>query len=145
MIRRLTTPEEALEVDAIANDPGVRETMFLGMVYPQHDLFWEDVVAEPKNHVLIADGFCAVFCWTSPAVYECHIMALKQARGAAMLDQGRAMLRYMKSVGAACVWGQPSIHNRGAITYIRRMGLVPVGLGNHAVIGDVQYFVTKEL
>lgn len=145
MIRRLTTEEESHEVDAIANDAVVRETMFLGMVYPQHDLFWDDVVKDTKNYVLIEDGFCAVFAWTAPDVYECHIMALKQSRGAFMFDAGKRMLSYMKDHGARMVWGQPSIYNRGAICYIRRMGLTARGVGNHPIVGDVQYFVTENL
>ena len=145
MIRRLTTEAESHEVDAIANDKTVRETMFLGMVYPQHELFWDDVVKDPKNCVLIDGGFCAVFAWTSPDVYECHIMALKIARGANMLRTGKLMLEYVKRLGAKMVWGQPSVYNRGAICYIRRMGLKATGFGTHPIVGDVQYFVTEAL
>jgi len=145
MIRRLTTDEESLEVDAIANDPIVKQTSMLGYKHYTHDLYFEDVVADAKNHVLIEDGFCAIFAWTSPGVYECHIMAMKQARGASMFDAGKRMLAYMKEQGARQVWGQPSIYNRGAICYIRRMGLKLYGSGTHPMLGDVQYFVTEAL
>jgi hypothetical protein len=73
---------DAEKINAIANDPSVRELMFLGMIYPQFDLDFTECI-ESGNTVALRDdaGFCSVFQWKAPGVYECHIMAPKAARG----------------------------------------------------------------
>jgi RimJ/RimL family protein N-acetyltransferase len=142
MIRRVTDPDE---VNAVANDPTVRELMFLGMVYPQFDLDFSECMESSKATVLCDEaGFCSVFEWKAPGVYECHIMAPKAARGANMMRSAREMLAYMKERGARLVWGQPSVHNRGAICFIRRMGLKPAGFRTDPLLGEVQDFVTED-
>lgn len=141
MIERVT---EAAPVNAIANRPDVRQLMFLGTLYPQDPLDFAEWVDNPQNVVLIDDGFCSIFNWSSPGVYECHVMAGKEARGAHAIKAMLGMFVYMKEMGATKIWGQPSIYNRAAICYIRRMGLTSAGFGNHPIVGDVQYF-TKDL
>lgn len=143
MIEQVTNPEV---INAIANDPDVRETMFLGMIYPQQDLDFTGQIEDGKTVVLRDDaGFCSLFRWTSPGTYECHIMALKCARGANAMGSAREMLAHMKSLGARLVWGQPSIYNRAAICFIRRMGLKSAGKGADPLLGEVEYFVTEGL
>jgi hypothetical protein len=61
-----------------------------------------------------------------------------------MMRSAREMLAYMKERGARLVWGQPSVHNRGAICFIRRMGLKPAGFRTDPLLGDVQDFVTED-
>jgi len=73
------------------------------------------------------------------------LMVRKEDRGVAAMAIGRKMLEFMKAQGAKIVWGQPSIYNRAAICYIRRMGLKPAGFGKDAIAGEVQYFVTEGL
>jgi len=132
-------------VNEIAADPKVREMMFLGMRYPDNDLDFSGALEDSKNVALEEGGFCAVFMWSAPGVYECHIMARKEARGVESMRIGRAMLAYMKELGAKMIWGQPSVYNKAAICYIRRMGLSPAGFGSHGILGDVQYFVKEGL
>lgn len=143
MIRRETEPTL---LNHIANDPEVRQLAFLGMLYPSQELDY-GVVFDDKRNVILSDGsaFGAIFKWTSPGIYECHIMALAHARGAGMMKTARSMLSYMKDHGARVVWGQPSIYNKGAVCFIRRMGLKASGYGSDPFIGDVQYFVTENL
>lgn len=140
MIRRLNDGEI---VNAIANHPSVRSMIFLGLRYDDNPLDFTDCVADPKNFVLEDDGFCAIFGWSAPGVYECHVMGVKDARGAPAMATGHAMLAYMKEQGATMVWGQPSIYNKPAICYIRRMGLKSWGFATHPMLGEVEYFVTE--
>jgi len=142
MMRRVDDPEM---VNAIGNDPSVRELMFLGAMYPPNDLDFTPWVEDPRNAILIDGGFCAMFVWRGPGIYECHLMVRKEDRGASAVRIGREMLEFMKAQGAKIVWGQPSIYNRAAICYIRRMGLKPAGFGKDAIAGEVQYFVTEGL
>ena len=143
MIRRET---DAALMNEIANDPEVRGLMFLGMVYPQYDLDFDHVFDDAKTIVLSdGAGFASIFKWTSPGTYECHIMAKTASRGAEMMRHMRVMLDFMKEQGARVVWGQPSVHNRGALCFIRRMGLKSVGKGSDPILGDVEYFVTENL
>lgn len=143
MIRRETEPTL---LNRIANDPEVRQLAFLGMLYPSQELDY-GVVFDDSRNIILSDGsaFGAIFKWTSPGVYECHIMALAHARGAGMMQTARTMLSYVAERGAKTVWGQPSIHNKGAVCFIRRMGLKASGYGKDPFIGDVQYFVTENL
>lgn len=143
MIRR---EHEAVTLNSVANDKSVRELMFLGMPYPQDKLDFSEAVADAKTVALTDDnGFCSVFQWSAPGVYQCHIMAVKEARGASMMKSAREMLDYMKQHGARLVWGQPSIYNRAAICFIRRMGLKSAGKGSDPFLGEVEYFVTEGL
>jgi len=141
-MRRVT---EADEVNAIANDSSVRELMFLGAMYPPNELDFTPWVEDARNVVLLNDGFCAMFVWRGPGIYECHLMIRKQDRGANAMQVGHQMLDYMREQGARIIWGQPSIYNRAAICYIRRMGLKPAGFGTDAIAGEVQYFATEGL
>lgn len=143
MIRRETEPTL---LNRIANEPEVRQLAFIGMLYPNTELEYDFVFQDQRN-VVLSDGsaFAAIFKWTSPGVYECHIMALAHARGAHMMRTARVMLDYMKEQGASLVWGQPSIYNKGAVCFIRRMGLKASGYGHDPFIGDVQYFATENL
>ena len=143
MIRR---EADADLLNQIANDPEVRQMAFIGMLYPNMELDYASVLEDARN-VILSDGeaFCAIFKWTSPGVYECHIMALQKARGAGMMKSAREMLAWMKENGARIVWGQPSIFNKGAVCFIRRMGLKPSGYGADPFIGEVQYFMTENL
>ena len=143
MIRRET---DAALLNQIANDQTVQNLMFLGMVYPNQELDFSDAVETPKNIALTDDaGFAAIFQWSAPRVYECHIMGTKSARGANAMQSGREMLAYMKNEGARLVWGRPSIYNRAAICFIRRMGLKSEGKGSDPFVGEVEYFVTEGL
>jgi len=141
MIQRET---DAGLLNIVANDPAVRRMAFIGMSYPNMELDYASVFEDDRN-VILSDGvaFCAIFKWTSPGVYECHIMALPHVRGADMMAKAREMLAYMKNHGAVSVWGQPSIYNKAAVCFIRRMGLRASGYGNDPFIGEVQYFVTE--
>lgn len=143
MIQRET---DAGLLNRVANDPEVRRLSFVGMLYPNTELDYGSVFEDARN-IILSDGvaFCAVFKWTSPGTYECHIMALAHARGAKMMATAREMLAYMKQQGAVTVWGQPSIYNKAAVCFIRRMGLRASGCGNDPFIGEVQYFVTENL
>ena len=136
---------EATEVNAIGNDPTVRALMFLGAMYPPEHLDFSPWVEDPRNIILRDGGFVAMFVWRGPGIYECHLMIRKDARGAESMRIGREMLAMVKAEGAHTVWGQPSIYNRAAICYIRRMGLKPAGFGTDAIAGEVQYFVTEGL
>lgn len=144
MIRRET---DAAALNAIANDGTVRDLIFIGMVYPDDtDLDFSGAVANDQNVALTDDaGFSAIFQWSAPGVYECHIMGTKASRGANAMQSGRAMLAYMKAHGARMVWGRPSIYNRAAICFIRRMGLKSEGTGTCPLVGEVEYFVTEGL
>lgn len=142
MIRRET---DADAVNAIANDASVRELMFLGAMYPPNELDFTPWVEDPRNVVLVDGGFCAMFVWRGPGIYECHLMIRKEDRGSSAMQVGKKMLAMMKQEGARLIWGQPSIYNRAAICYIRRMGLKPAGFGTDAIAGEVQYFVTEGL
>jgi len=143
MIQRET---DATLLNIVANSPAVRQMAFIGMAYPNMELDYSSVFEDGRN-VILSDGaaFCAIFKWTSPAVYECHIMALPHIRGAKMMALAREMLAHMKEIGAVSVWGQPSIYNKAAVCFIRRMGLRASGYGNDPFIGEVQYFVTENL
>lgn len=142
MISRVS---DANLVNAIANENSVRQMMFVGMMYPLHDLDFSDCIENKQNICLIDDkGFCSIFQWSAPGVYECHIMAPKAARGASCMASAREMLAFMRKHGARLVWGRPSIYNRAAICFIRRMGLKSAGFGQDAAAGDVQYFVTED-
>ncbi len=137
MIHRET---DAQTINAIANRGDVRELMFLGASYPPQHLDFSAWVDDPRNIVLTSNGFGALFVFRGPGIYECHIMASKNARGSSSFKVGREMLNQVKAQGGKLVWGQPSVYNRAAICYIRRMGLRPVGFGTDAVAGEVQYF-----
>lgn len=143
MIRRETTPDL---LNSVANAPEVRRMAFIGMPYPNMELDYSSVFEDERN-IILSDGiaFCAIFKWTSPRVYECHIMALPHIRGARMMGLAREMLAYMKEHGAITVWGQPSIYNKAAVCFIRRMGLKASDYGTDPFIGEVQYFVTENL
>jgi len=142
MIERVTDAER---VNEIGNDPSVRALMFLGAMYPPDHLDFTPWCEDPRNIVLIDGGFVAMFVWRGPGIYECHLMVRKDARGAHAMQTGRDMLAYVRKEGAHTVWGQPSVYNRAAICYIRRMGLKSVGFGKDMIAGDVQYFVTEGL
>lgn len=137
MIRE-ATPEE---VNAVANHPDVYAGLMLGAIHPQCALDYEGPM---DSHLVTAltdgNGFCALFQWTSPGCYEVHIMAVPEARGAGMMRASREMLAEMKRRGAKRVWGQPSLHNRPAQMFVRRMGLRYQDTGYHPVMGDVMYF-----
>ena len=142
MIIRETDPEQ---VNAVGNDATVRAMMFLGAMYPPEQLDFTPWVEDPRNIILRDGGFVAMFVWRGPGIYECHLMIRKDARGASAMSIGKEMLAMVKQEGGHTVWGQPSIYNRAAICYIRRMGLKPAGFGVDAIAGEVQYFVTKGL
>lgn len=131
------------QVNAIANDPAVYAPMMLGMLHPQADMDFTDAVEHSNTVTLMEDGFCALFVWTSPATYECHVMARKSARGVQMMRSARAMLQIMKDKGAKRIWGQPSAYNKPAVCFVRRMGLRYLDTGFHPIAGDVLYFETE--
>jgi hypothetical protein len=143
MIERITDNAEI--VNEIGNNPSVRALMFLGAMYPPEYLDFSPWVEDPRNIILRDGGFVAMFVWRGPGIYECHLMIRKEDRGAKAMAVGKEMLQIVANEGARTVWGQPSIYNRAAICYIRRMGLKPAGFGVDAIAGEVQYFVTEGL
>lgn len=136
MIREAT----AEEVNAIANDPSVYDMLLLGAIHPQCALDYSDTLDSHLVTALMVDGFAAIFQWTSPGTYECHIMAVKSARGRKMIEASREMLAEMKRRGAKRVWGQPSIHNPAAVSFVKLMGLRYQDTGHHPIVGDVAYY-----
>lgn len=130
----------AEEVNAIANDPTVYDMLMLGALHPQCALDYSEQVEHPFVTTLMIDGFAALFVWTSPGVYECHIMARKDVRGATMMKASREMLAEMKRRGAKRIWGQPSAYNPAAVSFVKLMGLRYQGAGHHPVVGDVVYY-----
>jgi RimJ/RimL family protein N-acetyltransferase len=136
MIREAT----ADEVNAIANDPSVYDMLLLGALHPQCALDYSEQIDHPFVTALMIDGFAALFVWTSPGTYECHIMARKEVRGRKMIEASREMLAYMKSKGARRIWGQPSAYNPAAISFVKLMGLQYQDTGHHPVVGDVVYY-----
>ena len=136
MTLRLASVEE---VNAIANDASVQEMMGVG------DLDFSAAMADPRLVALTDGGFCTMFVWTAPGVYEGHVMARKESRGRYAIGAGRAAFAHMKNQGARMIWSQPSIANRAAIWYVRQMGMKDHGVGYHPVIGDVRYFTTENL
>lgn len=135
--------DRADALNDIANSADVREMMFLGCVYNPDNLDFADHVDDDRNIAMVIGGFGAIFVFRGPGIYECHIMARKASRGGFAMEAGREMLARMKELGAHTVWGQPSVYNRAAICYIRRMGLKPSGFGVDPVAGEVQYFVME--
>ncbi len=109
------------------------------------DLDFTEAMADQRNVFFAVGGFCAMFIWSAPRVYECHIMALPAARGRYLYTAGSAMLAFMKDIGAEMVWGQPAVGNLPAQAYIRRMGLVECGTGHNPLVGPVRYFVTRDM
>jgi hypothetical protein len=124
-------------VNAIANHPAANQGW--------GEMDFGPAMADSRNVFFADAGFCAMFIWSAPGVYECHISSTPEARDGSLYSKGKAMLGYMKDRGARMIWGQPSISNRAAICYIRRMGLKSVGLGHNAVIGPVEFFVMEDL
>lgn len=129
----------AAEVNAIANDPDVQARMGAG------ELDFTVALADDRCVALVDNGFCALFVWTSPFVYEGHVMALPGKRGRNALDLMQEAFGWMKSRGAKMIWGQPSIANRAALWYARRMCMKDHGPGYHPIVGDVRYFVLEDL
>lgn len=123
-------------VNAIANHPSAS----MGL-----ELDFTPAMANDRNVFFADSGFCAMFIWSAPGVYECHISATPEARNASLYPKGRAMLAYMRDRGAVMIWGQPLVTNRAAICYIRRMGLKSAGFGHNPIIGPVEYFVMEDL
>ena len=127
------------EVNAIANDASVQKMMGVG------DLDFSAAMADDRLVALTHNGFCSLFVWCAPGVYEGHVMARKDSRGRCAIDAGKSAFAYMKEQGARMIWAQPSIANRAAIWYVRQMGMKDHGVGYHSVIGDVRYFATENL
>lgn len=136
MIREAT----AEEVNAIANHPDVYDMLLLGAIHPQCAMDYEDALDSPLVTAFIDGGFAAIFQWTSPDVYECHVMATKAARGRKMIASSREMLAEMKRRGAKRIWGQPSVYNPAAVSFVKLMGLRYQGTGHHPIAGDVVFY-----
>jgi len=129
---RVATP---VEVNAIANHPDVQERMGAG------EMDFTQALADERCVGLVYKGFCGLFVWSSPGIYEGHVMACPGDRGRVAIDLALQAFEWMKGMGAKTIWAQPSVNNRAALWYVNTLGMVPCGKGTHPIVGDVRYFL----
>lgn len=106
-------------------------------------LFFDNLVLEPQFYVLLHNGVDAamIFEWSSPHVWQQHTIFAPSCRGKPAVIEAKKMLRWMfEEEGAVMIWGQTPLANRAARIFNRWVGGVSQGLGDHHIVGPVEYF-----
>lgn len=83
---------DASEINAIINDPDV----FAFVTVPGLDrIDATELVADPRNVLIMAEGGGVLFLWQEPGIYEVHTNFLKAHRGLHALGVSLAAYRWM--------------------------------------------------
>lgn len=83
---------DAADINPILNDPDVLPSI-TGPGIESVDV--SEILANPQNVCLVADGGALMFIFHEPGIYEVHNNWLKAYRGKAAIDGTRAALRWM--------------------------------------------------
>jgi len=88
-----------------------------------------DYLADPRTIAITGDGAGAVFEWSAPGVYECHIFFIPPCRGRRAIAAGRELASIMlNGYNAAMLWGEIKISNRHARWFSRQVGFRSLGV-----------------
>lgn len=129
--------------NAIANHPSVRPS------FP-----WVEGTVSFDEEVRLVDAYvfllndrqdaAAIFEWSAPRIWQVHILFLPSCRGRSGMMAARQMADFMhEEMGASSIWGQVSVHQRGARLFSRLLGATSVGFRKHPVTGECELFVRE--
>lgn len=102
------------------------------------DFDFSDAIANDRNVFLHDAGGIAVFAWSAPRVYECHLFFRPECRGKSAVEASLRMLNWMAPL-ASVFWAQPPIGQKAAIWIGLRVGFRKEGTFVHPQLGPVQY------
>lgn len=150
--------QDARVVNLLANDPDI-----LPFVVPQGTNLEEttlefDHCFEPERawrfryfHNGENDGdttatIVMMFQWSSPDVWEMHMLAKPEARGGPALAFAKQTVAEMfNNQGAKELWGQTPVWNKPAVVMHHKVGGIPRGTGyNDMFKCDMQLFATSK-
>lgn len=106
--------------NAVLNHPGVFE-----MISVPGDTAFDctDVVADPRNILLMSEGGGILFCWQEPCVYQFHTSFLPAYHGRHALAVARAARRFMFThTDAVSLFTKVPVFNRAASLAVRMVG-----------------------
>ena len=85
-----------------------------------------------------------LFQWSSPDVWEIHMLAKPDARGGeALVFAKQTVADMFTKQNAKELWGQTPIWNERARAMHRKVGGIPRGFGHHPMFGEVELFATS--
>lgn len=103
------------------------------------DFDFTEAVENDRNFFLHDDGGIAVFAWSAPRVYECHLFFRPETRGKRAVEASMRMIDWMHPRFASAFWAQPPIGQKAAIWIGLRVGFKMRDTFNHPQLGPVQY------
>lgn len=103
------------------------------------DFDFSDAIANDRNIFLHDDGGIAVFSWSAPRVYECHLFFRPECRGKRAVAASHRMIDWMVPEHASVLWAQPPVGQKAAIWIGLRVGFGLAGQFTHPTLGLVQY------
>lgn len=118
----------------IANLPGVGEYLMAGCVFD-----FSEAIECDRNFFLHDDGGIAIFAWSAPRVYECHLFFRPECRGKRAVEASFRMINWMVPAHADALWAQPPVGQKAAIWIGLRTGFKKNGTFTHPTLGPVQY------
>lgn len=136
MIRRET---DAALINRIANHPAVYSDFAMPGC---GSLDFAEVARRTDDHVILTDGeaVAAICEWSAPGVWQVHVMAMPDARGAPARDILAAARDWMFAFGARMLWAQVPVNKPHVGRMASMVGFTRCGLGHLPIVGEVRYY-----
>lgn len=88
-----------------------------------------EYLADPRTIAITGDGAGAVFEWSAPSIYECHLFFQPSCRGRKAIASGRKLADIMiNEYGACMLWGEIRIENKHTRWFSRQVGFRSLGI-----------------
>ena len=127
---------DAALANEIANLPGVGEYLMA-----DHAFDFSEAIESERVIFLHDDGGIAIFSWSAPRVYECHLFFRPECRGKRAIEASFRMIDWMVPEHADALWAQPPAGQKAAIWIGLRVGFHLAGTSTHPTLGPVQYLM----
>jgi len=111
-------------INGVANHPDVRP--FIGAA-SLGELDFTDAVQFDKNWFLLGEHGGYVLAWSSPNVYEVHVMILPEGRGKWAAKARQFTIDYAVENGAETLWARIAPNAASVYMYARKGGMQPTG------------------
>lgn len=139
-------------LDRLANHPDVHPFVSIGNQPIDHAPCFEPEHAALcrlyHNGIDDDDPLASIavsFGWSSPNVWEMHVMVLKSARGKEALEFTLKCIADMfYQQGAKEIWGRPKVSNKVVRYFVRKVGAISRGFTRDPMFGEVELFATSK-
>src|SRR5450759_225824 len=143
--------KDARVLTMLGNHPDIKPYLIRDTEFGPDALLNYEPLFEPKHVDRVRfyhndeESIGMLFIWSSPNVWEMHMLALPEARGGMALEFATAAGTDMyNNQGAKELWGQTAVWNERARKMHLKVGGISRGFDINPLVGKVELFATSK-